>query len=59
VPASRHVHAVAPDHLLRGHGQRLAGEQPQAAHAVAADVHQRAAVEIALQADVARMSGVV
>ena len=37
-----------------GDALRLAGQQPRAAHAVAADVHQRPALERGLQADVAR-----
>ena len=40
-----HVDAVAAEHLVRGDRLRLAGEQPHRAHAVAADVHQRPAVE--------------
>ena len=52
-PGEAHVDAVAAPNLLRVHRERLAREQPGGAHAVAADVHQRAALERRLQAHVA------
>ena len=45
VAGEHDVDAVAADHLLGAHALGLAGDQPRAADAVAADVHQRAAVE--------------
>ena len=41
----RDVDAVAAGHLLGEHALGLAGDQSRAAHAVAAEIHQRAAVE--------------
>ena len=47
------VHARRPDLLRREHpGGLLAGQQPGATDAVAADVHQRAAVEVGPEPDV-------
>ena len=52
----RDVDAVAADHLLGVHALGLgAGQRAAAAHAVAADVHQPAAVEVGAQADVVRV----
>ena len=54
VAGEAHVDAVAPlDLLRRDDALRLAGQQAQRADAVAADVHQRAALELGLQANVA------
>ena len=46
---------VSPNQALRGDALRLAGEQARAADAVAADVHQRAALDVGAQADVLRV----
>ena len=48
------VDAVAAGHHLAGHALGLAQQQPQCAHAVAADVHQRAALQPRLPAHVGR-----
>ena len=52
VAGERDVDAVAAERLLGAHPLGLAGDQAGAAHAVAADVHQGAAVERRAQADV-------
>ena len=49
--------ALAAEGLLARHPLGLAGDQARAAHAVAADVHQRAAVERGAEADVRRVVG--
>ena len=49
------VDAVAAEHLLGADALGLAGEQPRSADAVAADVHQRAAVERRAQPHVRRI----
>ena len=53
----RDVDAVAADRLLARHPLGLAGDQTGAAHAVAADVHQRAAVERGAEPDIRRVVG--
>ena len=50
------VDARRADHLLAVHVLGLAAEQPRAADAVAADVHQRAAVEVGDHPDVAQVA---
>ena len=50
VPWKRHVDPGRAEDLLRPHALGLAGEQPRAGDAVAADVHQRAAVELRARA---------
>ena len=52
-PVRRTSTPSPPAHLLGADRERLAGEQPRGADAVAADVHQRAALERRLQAHVA------
>ncbi len=49
------VDAVTANHLHAAHELRLAGQQPRCAHAVAADVHQRASLQIGAQAHVSRI----
>ena len=46
------VDAVAADHLLRGHPERFAGQQPRGADAIATNVHQRASVQAGGKPDV-------
>ena len=48
-----HVDAVAADDLLGADVHGLAGDEPRRRDAVAADVHQGAALELARQAHVA------
>ena len=48
----RHVDPGRADHLLARDPLRLARKQADRAHAVAADVHHRAAVELGQRADV-------
>ena len=52
-PGKAYVDAVAAPNLMGADRVRLARKQPCRAHAVAADVHQRAALERRLQAHVA------
>ena len=51
-PERRHVDARVDDDLLGEHRDRVARDDPCAADAVAADVHQRAAREVGVDADV-------
>ena len=51
-PAKRMSTPSPPIDLLAADAQRLAAQQPQGADAVAADVHQRPALQPALQAHV-------
>ena len=51
----RDVDAVAADLLLAHHALGLARDQAASAHAIAADVHQRPALELRAQADVRRV----
>src|SRR5919201_1478044 len=56
--ASEHeIDPACTGHLLRGDALRLACQKPEAADAVAADVHQRPAVDLWKQPDVVRASG--
>ena len=54
-PVRRHVDPRVDDDLLGEHGDRVAGDDPAAADAVAADVHQRATGELGVEADVAEI----